>query len=400
MGNIVGIALTTAAFFLLVVAVLLNSTALFYMSTAMAGAIVATRIQSWLAVKGLRFDRRVPEVTRVGELVTVEVLAWSERPVKRPLTLISDHLPRKLAVEDRTPALPIAPTFGEPVAARYSFRPMRRGRFRWSGVHVVGTDPFGIVATTREYETPPAELTVLPRPIPIQVDLPSSAGFGFEESEHGLSRGPGLEPRGVREYAEGDSMRYVHWRSSARAGKLLVKEFETGSQSAVSLIIQTTKGSDVGRGAHTTLERMCGHAAYLMGSMVRQGIDVRLIGVDSGPPALDPSQREWQILMGLSQLEADDPAPMSVQIRRMWHELIPGSAVYLLLAVPDEGLPDVIRDLQRNGHTVLCIVLDAASFQPDAKSPVPNAADPDFLGALRDAGAKVFVTGAAGGVQT
>lgn len=399
MGNIVGIALTTAAFFLLVVAVLLSSTALFYMSTAMAGAIVATRIQAWLAVRGLRFDRRVPEVTRVGEWVTVEILAWSENPVKRPLTLISDHLPRKMAVEDRTPTLPIAPTFGEPVAARYSFRPMRRGRFRWSGVHVVGTDPFGIVATVREYDTPPVELTVLPRPIPIQVDLPSSSGFGFEESEHGLSRGPGLEPRGVREYTDGDSLRYVHWRSSARAGKLLVKEFETGSQNAVSLMIQTTKGSDIGQGAHTTLERMCGHAAYLMGAMVRQGIDVRLIGVDSGPPALDPSQREWQILMGLAHLEADDPDPMSVQLRSRRGELIPGSAVYLLLATPDEALPDQIQELQRNGHRVLCIVLDAGSFNPSSKSPIPNAANPSFLGALRDAGAQVVVTKAAGGLE-
>jgi uncharacterized protein (DUF58 family) len=93
MRSIASVALTTSAFFLLVVAVLLNSPALFYMSTAMIVTILACRIQAWLSVRGLRFERYVPDSVQVGNKVVVEITAWSERAIRRPLVTILDHLP-------------------------------------------------------------------------------------------------------------------------------------------------------------------------------------------------------------------------------------------------------------------------------------------------------------------
>ena len=60
---------------------------------------------------------------------------------------------------------------------QYRFRPLKRGRYRWSGLVVEGTDVLGLVTKSREYETAPTEMVVLPRALPCAVGpFPSRAG--------------------------------------------------------------------------------------------------------------------------------------------------------------------------------------------------------------------------------
>jgi len=114
MRGIAGWALGSAATFFAIVAVLLNAPVLFYMGTGLIATIAASRFQAWLSVRGLRFDRVAPNQVRVGDLVTVQISVWSERKVKRPLVTVTDSLPPRLPVADRSPSLPIAPAFDVP----------------------------------------------------------------------------------------------------------------------------------------------------------------------------------------------------------------------------------------------------------------------------------------------
>ncbi|HWA82139.1 MAG TPA: DUF58 domain-containing protein, partial [Fimbriimonadaceae bacterium] len=258
MRRLASLGLSTSAVFLAVVAVMLNSPNLFYMGTALVCTIAACRLQAWLSVRGLRFERVAPDSVSIGDLVTVEITVWSEHRIRRPLITVWDNLPPRLLYTDRSPSFPVAPAHDAGIRTHYSFRPMRRGKFRWSGLQAVGTDALGLITMDREYKTNVAELTVLPVPIPVSVELPMASGWGISEAESGQSRGAGLEPRGVRQYQYGDSLRHVHWRSSARSGQLLVKEFEAGSYASVAFMIQRTNGTEIGEGGETSLELMCG----------------------------------------------------------------------------------------------------------------------------------------------
>src|ERR1051325_1126906 len=111
MRRLASLGLTTSAIFLAVVAVMLNSPNLFYMGTALLCTIAACRLQAWLSVRGLKFDRVAPESVAIGELVTVEITVQSEIKVKRPLITIWDNLPPRLMHTDRSPSLPVAPAF-------------------------------------------------------------------------------------------------------------------------------------------------------------------------------------------------------------------------------------------------------------------------------------------------
>ena len=391
MRRIAAVALTTSALFLLLVAVLLNSAALFYMSTALIVTIIACRLQAWLSVRGLKFERYVPEIVRAGDRVTVEITVWSEKQIRRPLVTVIDHLPPRMVCEGLSPSLPIAPAFGQAITTRYQFRPLNRGRFRWNALTVVGTDALGLVPMAKKYDIQLSELTVLPQPIPVTLELTSAAGWGAAEAEFGRSRGAGIEPRGLREYVSGDSLRYIHWRSSAKAGQLLVKEFETGSYSSLAFIIKSNRGSDVGEGGHTTLELMCGHLAYVCQRLLRQGTFISFPGLDSRSRATLPQERETEILFLLAELVADSEVPVSQRLAESMHSLTPGTQVVALVSVVDDGLPRAVTSLATSGFPVTVLIYDASAFATKKSANVRSAAQPEYVAKLEGAGAQMVM---------
>jgi uncharacterized protein (DUF58 family) len=387
--NIAGLALTTASGFLAVVAVLIAAPALFYITTALIVTIFASHFQAWLSVRGLRFERVAPESVRAGERVTVELTVWSERKIRRPLITIQDQLPAHLLLGELSPSLPIAPSYDVPIRTQYQMRPLKRGRYRWSGVIVEGTDALGLITKQHEYETAPTEMTVLPAPIPIALDMPSARGWGIDEAHSGSVRGAGLEPRGVREYVPGDAQRHIHWKLSARAGKLLVKEFEAGTQSSAAFVIQRTRGSEVGDDFHTTLETMCGNVAFLAERFLREGAVVRLPQVEPEDSFATGQERVREIYEGLATLAADVDATTGQEVEEAIRSLGPGSALIVLVAVRDESLPSAIRQAVQQGAQVVALVYDVEAYVKDPRQirAIPQASDPDFIESMRAAGA-------------
>jgi len=299
-------------------------------------------------------------------------------------------LPPRLVYSDRSPSLPVAPAYDVAIRTHYSFRPLRRGKFRWSGLLAVGTDALGLVTMDREYKTNLAELTVLPVPIPVHVDLPMASGWGISEAESGQSRGAGLEPRGVRQYQYGDSLRHVHWRSSARTGQLLVKEFEAGSYASVAFMMQRTTGTEIGEGLETSLELMCGHVAYLAEQFLRMGSKVELPLLQSADS--NHGDRLRALYETLAGVQADINHALGEDVRQAIRELMPGSTVFVLLAIADQTLPSVISAGAASGIRVVPLVYNANSFGPALRRRRVDSADAaPYLDQLRSAGANPIV---------
>lgn len=381
MRSLAGFALTWASVFLAIVAVLIGSQTLFFITTAMIATLGACHLQAWLSVRALRVERVVPPSAQLGDLVTVEITLWSEKAIRRPLVAVADALPPGLPTADRSPSLPIAPSYEEAVRTQYRFRPLKRGRFRWSGLTVEGTDVLGLVSRAREYPTAPTEMIVLPRPIPCAVELPVAGGWGVSEAESGQTRGAGIEPRGVREYRPGDALRLVHWRSTARTGRVVVKEFEAGSQATIALVIDRSKGHDIGKGADTSLEMMVGHAAFLVETFLRQGVRVVLPQVDDAPNHANVQERAAEAMRALATLESDVATTFAEEMAQV--SLPGGSVVYAFHAVADPGLRQVGAGMVARGMRVVPLVYDAAAF---GRTTLPTAVESRYVDDLQAAG--------------
>jgi uncharacterized protein (DUF58 family) len=349
--------ISVSAIFLLIVGAFLNTWPLFYMSTVMLVTLCLLKLQAWLAVRGLKFERIAPQLVVAGERVPMRIRVWSTIDIKRPLLLIVDDLPGGLDHDEDLKPLPIAPSFRTAVETRYELMPMKRGVYRWSKILVTSYDSLGLLRVDAEYETEPFEVTIHPAKIPTGFDLSAMSGWGANQSDDGRNRGHGMEPRGVREYVSGDSLRHVHWASTARTGRLQVKEFDTGFNTSLYVLMQLTEGTEAGVGTATTLEAMCGHLAHLTDVLLQRGSTIELSNLEPRHrvAAHSAGARYREICDALSAATADRSTRFADEIQSMEERAQPGSTVLILLTSAEEGVASAIRHLaeKRQVHVLL-----------------------------------------------
>lgn len=376
--------LTISAMFLLVVGAFLNTRALFYMSTVMIVTLISLRIQAWLATRGLRFERIAPTVIVAGERVTMRIRVWSTLKIRRPLLMIFDDLPASLLFDADIRPLPIAPTYEHAVETKYELKPLKRGVHRWSKIIVESTDSLGLVNVEKIYETEPIEVIIHPAKIPMALDMVSLSGWGASQSDEGRNRGEGLEPRGVREFRSGDSLRHVHWRTTARTGTMQVKEFETGYNTRLHIIPQLTAGTEAGRGERTTLEAMCGHAAFIADTMLQRGSSIELPNLEESGfiPATSAALRLRQICDALASAKADRKIPFASELAAIERSLPPGVTFIAMLSAAEPDVAAALRRISARAR-VLVLLYDPSSYAPAGEgSSLLPAVDQDFMAAL------------------
>ena len=124
---------------------------------------------------------------------------------------------------------------GRPREEVFEVPAQRRGVYELGPVRLVQSDPLGLVRRHRTWAGP-AE--VLVRPVVTPLEAGSMAGRpdleGMPSEQLSLSD---LAFHSLREYVPGDDMRHVHWRSSAKADQLLVRQYlESRSMQAAVLL--------------------------------------------------------------------------------------------------------------------------------------------------------------------
>ncbi|MGC3959819.1 MAG: DUF58 domain-containing protein [Verrucomicrobiota bacterium] len=112
------------------------------------------------------------------------------------------------------------------VEVRVELTPIRRGLVRFDGVTFARPDPLGVYRALRSQPVPQS-LLILPRRYEVPpVALPGQMKYqqgGVAMASH---IGQSEEFVALREYRRGDPPRHIHWRSWAKAGKPIVKEYE------------------------------------------------------------------------------------------------------------------------------------------------------------------------------
>jgi hypothetical protein len=132
--------------------------------------------------------------------------------------------PFKLAIS-KSAAVPHAQA-GEEVEAHAEITPLRRGVIRFDGLTLARPDVFGLFRALCKLPLPQVML-VLPKRYPVPpIALPGTAKYQEGGVALASSIGQSDEFVALRDYRRGDPLRHIHWRSWAKAGKPIVKEFE------------------------------------------------------------------------------------------------------------------------------------------------------------------------------
>lgn len=234
-------------------------------------ALVLSFALSRATMRGLSFARALPEGVHAGAPFAVELRATNGKRWLASYGLaVRDELPEGLAAE-RPGGVALALRPRETAALPYTATAARRGVYPLRSVTYSTRFPFGLFHQGRA-RTLPGELVVYPRLGEVSAELLGRArALALAQQRSRGARGE-EEFRDLREYRHGDNPRRIHWKTSAKLGKPLVREFESVASERALLLLDTRCPA----GGDERLEAAISFAASLARDLVRRGFFVSL----------------------------------------------------------------------------------------------------------------------------
>jgi uncharacterized protein (DUF58 family) len=184
------------------------------------------------------------------------------------------------------------PRDGRRLRTAYRVSRVPRGRYRFTDAEVAIEDPFGLAR--REQPLPDTgTLLVYPRLTKLAA-LFSERGVRSHGAGRVLLRRPaGFELHSVREYQSGESLRRVHWPSTAHRQQLMVKELEDTPRDEIVVVLDAQGGFDAGERPDSSFDAQVRAAGSILWTHARRGRNARLV-VTSGTAAETVSVRSYE----------------------------------------------------------------------------------------------------------
>jgi uncharacterized protein (DUF58 family) len=182
--------------------------------------IIASGVLSEMTLRQLRVERRPPPRIWAGEPFLMEVVIKNGKTNRASYSIEVEDLQGKTPIDKRCYFLKIPEAKSQRTSYRHTF--VRRGAYTLTGYRLATKFPFALFRKSRDVDAP-LELVVYPARVPVPRPPPRAATRGDSIADRLGRRG---EFFGLRERRPGDDRRDVHWKSSARTGRLLVREYE------------------------------------------------------------------------------------------------------------------------------------------------------------------------------
>jgi uncharacterized protein (DUF58 family) len=325
------------------------------------------------ALRRLRVERRFePDRVLCGDSAHLVLSAWNRKLLPLPWVRTEEPLPLELdPLEGPTGRgwslggrnLVNGWTLGpyERVTRRIDLRAERRGTYRFGPVSLAAGDLLGESVAAEERDLR-ATLTVRPRTVAVRRLEAARDRVGTMSVRRGMVEDPSRFA-GVRPYVQGDPVRHIHWRTTARLGTPLVKRFDPSRDRdvVVALDIQTTDGVWLGRHDDELAETLCVVAASLARELESEGAAGGLaVAAFSGSAErlafLAPSSAEGQSGRAgdlLARISPYPSAPFEHLLGRLARMVRPGTLVLVVSARDPAPWLSTARRLVRSGFDVV-----------------------------------------------
>jgi uncharacterized protein (DUF58 family) len=230
-------------------------------------------------------------------------------------------------------------------------------------------DPFGLFAVIKHYPVT-VPLLVLP---PI-LELPGVQVAPGGQASEGQPRPYTLQQAAlaasVRQYMPGDSLRLVHWPTSARQDSLFVHNFDGAQTGDWWIILDLAENVHSGEGDTSTLEQAVTLAASLLEKGLQAGHSVGLIGHGTEPVWIPPAAGEaqhWTILRTLAAIEAGS-YPLASLLRHANEMLGRSASVAVITPSPDPIWLDPLLRLHQHDLIPTVMLLTGQPQHPQMET--------------------------------
>jgi len=366
---------------------------LLVIAALLVGVVLAGIVLPLAGLRGVRAELLAPEEATQGDPAHVDVrIELRGRGVRWGLRVRDAHLAETVSYIDAVRAAELVEITTERI-------PARRGPRRTDRLELRTAAPFGVAERRRILEVG-AQTLVLPSVVPLAA-LPFVDPVGTAEPavHQAPRRGHGPEYLGIREYRTGDSMRHVHWASTARHGAVMVREFEEEQTRRLLVVIDTERdepaldepalderASDEPAATEPTpLDRCCTAAASLAASALAHGHGSRLAAATADGVDVIARSEERELLRWLAELTPSG-VPLASATAELPVDATRGAETVVLVAptwvsASAGSLVDAVDALADHVPRVVCLLVGTAPSDQD---------DP----ALTEAGASLVAAGA------
>lgn len=265
---------------------------------------------------------------------------------------------------------------------------MRRGAFQLGPTQISSGDPFGLFRMTRQIETN-QDLLVLPYVVDLDT-FPAPTGQ-FPGGKAILRRATEVTPQaaGVREYLPGDGLRSIHWPTSARKDRLMVKEFEQDPQADVWIFLDAHADTQAHLPEKPVVERIdqfwrlwkddslkvrmpadtfeygVSAAGSIASYYLKRGRTLGMVCASQVVTVLSPERGERQlnkVLENLAFLEGNGNLPLIGLVESEASQLPRASTIVLISPSTDPSVELALDALLMRSMKPILVHLDAESF--------------------------------------
>ena len=270
---------------------------------------------------------------------------------------------------------PIAPAGKAEV--RVELVPTRRGHLRWAGLTIACPDPLGLFKAFYGISAPQSVL-ILPRRYPLPpIELPGTRRYQPGGVALASSVGDSQEFLSMRDYRPGDPLRRIHWRSWAKTGKPVVKEYQDEFFVRHALILDTFQTVEYSE----RFEEAVSVASSFVSTMETQEtlLDLMFVGTEAycftSGRGLASTDKMLEIL---ASVNACRDKPFSVLPPMVLARASMLSGCICVLLSWDEKRQELISHLNALGVPLLVLVV-TDSTTPQALDPGPMKGNPRNL---------------------
>src|SRR5215471_7496309 len=313
---------------------------------SIGGLLVILPVLSVLAASRTRYRIRwvrevSPSRVPAGQTASVSIRLDNVSRLPTGLLLTEDTVPYSIGARPRFILDRIEP--GGTRQLSYPIQPDHRGKFRIGPLNVRVADAFGL-AKVGSMAAPPVTLVVTPPVTALPRTALAGSWLGDGDARASTAAAAGEDDVVPRAYRDGDELRRVHWRSTARYGELMVRREEQRWRNRATLFLDTRGTAHAGRVPSSSFEYAVSAAASIGVHLAREGISGDFV-TDAGPVSAE-GQFEDVLLDSLAVIR---PSRLSTIVSALADGR--GGSSGLLIAVLGHITPEEAQRLASAHHS-------------------------------------------------
>ncbi len=330
---------------------------------SIGGLLIILPVLSVVAASRTRFRihwvREVnPARVPAGQTATVTIRLDNVSRLPTGLLLTEDTVPYSIGARPRFILDRIEP--GGTRQLSYPIQPDHRGKFAIGPLHVRVADAFGL-AKIGSTAAPPCTLVVTPPVTALQRTALAGSWLGEGDARASTAAAAGEDDVVPRAYRDGDELRRVHWRSTARYGELMVRREEQRWRNRAVLFLDTRQNGHGGRGPASSFEYAISAAASIGVHLAHEEIDGEFV-TDAGAVKA-PGSFEDVLLDTLAVIRPSRSSTLSDGLAQL-----PKDNSGLLIAITGHLTAAQARQLAATRHTsgpAMALLLAVSSWTSD-----------------------------------